>query len=530
MPTNPTYPGVYIEEVPSGSRTIVGVATSITAFIGRAKRGPIDQPVLVQNFGEFSRHFGDIWVRSTLGYAVQHYFMNGGSQAIIVRVEKDANTARITLMDEDDPPAAALVLDADNPGEWGNNLRAIVDHDTVDGASHRFNLIVQEFDPTSGDLTAVPPEPPVTIQEEVFLNVSVDEDDARYVNKVLENSLLVSVVGEPATRPAATADPAPDPIELNATVSDGTGSDGIDITADKITEGPGLEAERRGLWSLENADIFNMLVIPPLNRSNGDVPYGTVYSKALAYCEKRRAMLIMDPQKDWERPDLAVAAARNGDYPKHKNAIIYWPRVRMPDPLKENRLELFAPSAAIAGLIARTDAARGIWKAPAGTEASLLGVREMQYKMTDGENGTLNPLGVNCLRTFPVTGRVCWGARTTRGADQLASEWKYVSVRRLALYIEESLYRGTQWAVFEPNDEPLWGQLRQAVGGFMQNLFRQGAFQGATPAEAYLVKCDSETTFQADIDRGIVNIIVGFAPVKPAEFVIIKIQQLARED
>jgi phage tail sheath protein FI len=139
-------------------------------------------------------------------------------------------------------------------------------------------------------------------------------------------------------------------------------------------------------------------------------------------------------------------------------------------------------------------------------------------------------LGVNCLRTFPVIGRVVWGARTTAGADQLASEWKYVPVRRLALYIEESLYRGTQWAVFEPNDDPLWGQLRKAVGGFMQNLFRQGAFQGATPSEAYLVKCDAETTTQADIDRGIVNIVVGFAPLKPAEFVIIKIRQLARED
>jgi hypothetical protein len=184
----------------------------------------------------------------------------------------------------------------------------------------------------------------------------------------------------------------------------------------------------------------------------------------------------------------------------------------------------------MAGIIARTDAQRGVWKAPAGTEASLRGVRELSYKMTDNDNGRLNPLGINALRTFPVIGRVAWGARTTAGADQLASEWKYTPVRRLALYIEESLYRGTQWAVFEPNDKPLWAQLRKSVGGFMQTLFRQGAFQGATPSEAYLVKCDSETTTQADIDRGIVNIVVGFAPLKPAEFVIIKIRQLAREE
>jgi hypothetical protein len=273
-----------------------------------------------------------------------------------------------------------------------------------------------------------------------------------------------------------------------------------------------------------------MLCIPPLTRNNGDVPFDTVYTKALAYCEKRRALLIMDPPVLWTRPEVATSAARAGDYPKHKNAAIYWPRVRLPDPLKENRLETFAPSGLVAGIIARTDAQRGVWKAPAGTEAALMGVRELTHKATDGENGQLNPLGVNVLRTFPVIGRVVWGARTTAGADQLASEWKYVSVRRLALYIEESLYRGTQWAVFEPNDEPLWAQLRKSISGFMQNLFRQGAFQGATPVEAYLVKCDSETTTQADIDRGIVNIIVGFAPLKPAEFVIIHIKQMARED
>jgi phage tail sheath protein FI len=181
----------------------------------------------------------------------------------------------------------------------------------------------------------------------------------------------------------------------------------------------------------------------------------------------------------------------------------------------------------MAGIMSRTDAQRGVWKAPAGTEATLSGVTELTYKMTDGENGKLNPLGINCLRSFTVYGNVAWGARTMEGADQLASEWKYLPVRRMALFIEESLYRGTQWVVFEPNDEPLWAQIRLNVGAFMNNLFRQGAFQGKTPKEAYLVKCDKETTTQNDINLGIVNIIVGFQPLKPAEFVIIKIQQLA---
>ncbi|MGD2011668.1 MAG: phage tail sheath C-terminal domain-containing protein, partial [Desulfobacterales bacterium] len=191
------------------------------------------------------------------------------------------------------------------------------------------------------------------------------------------------------------------------------------------------------------------------------------------------------------------------------------------------RLRSVGASGTIAGLYARTDATRGVWKAPAGIEAALRNVPDLDYRLTDPENGQLNPLGFNCLRTFDVIGNVCWGARTLVGADQLASEWKYVPVRRIALFIEESLFRGTQWVVFEPNDEPLWAQIRLNVGAFMQNLFRQGAFQGTTPRQAYLVKCDAETTTQNDINLGVVNILVGFAPLKPAEFVIIRIQQLA---
>jgi phage tail sheath protein FI len=173
------------------------------------------------------------------------------------------------------------------------------------------------------------------------------------------------------------------------------------------------------------------------------------------------------------------------------------------------------------------DSQRGVWKAPAGTDASLGGVAGLSVELTDAESGLLNPLGINCLRTFPVFGRVVWGARTLRGADAAADEYKYLPVRRTALFIEESLYRGLTWVVFEPNDEPLWAQIRLNVGAFMHNLFRQGAFQGQSPRESYLVKCDKETTTQNDINLGVVNILVGFAPLKPAEFVIIRLQQLA---
>jgi len=175
--------------------------------------------------------------------------------------------------------------------------------------------------------------------------------------------------------------------------------------------------------------------------------------------------------------------------------------------------------------MARTDGSRGVWKAPAGLEAGLTGVVDLSVNLTNDENGSLNRVGVNCLRTFREVGAVVWGARTLRGSDTLSDDYKYVPVRRLALFLEESLYRGTQWVVFEPNDEPLWSQIRLSVGAFMQDLFRKGAFQGTTPRDAFFVRCDAETTTQYDIDRGIVNIQVGFAPLKPAEFVIISIQQ-----
>jgi uncharacterized protein len=212
---------------------------------------------------------------------------------------------------------------------------------------------------------------------------------------------------------------------------------------------------------------------------------------------------------------------------RSRNAAVYFPRTFVPDPANGNRLRSIGASGTVAGLYARTDASRGVWKAPAGTEARLENVQALAVTLTDPENGALNPLGVNCLRTFPVYSHICWGARTLDGADQIASEWKYIPIRRLALFIEESLFRGTKWVVFEPNDEPLWAQIRLNVGVFMNGLFRQGAFQGSTSQDAYYVRCDRETTTQDDRNKGIVNIEVGFAPLKPAEFVVITIQQIA---
>jgi len=240
-------------------------------------------------------------------------------------------------------------------------------------------------------------------------------------------------------------------------------------------------------------------------------------------------MMIVDPPAAWSNAAAAVAGLSTLSLTgvRARNAALYFPRVVMADPQREGQPDTFAACGILAGVWSRTDTSRGVWKAPAGIDAALRGVQKLSVKLTDSENGQLNPLGINSLRSFPITGRVVWGARTLRGADQLADEYKYVPIRRLALFIEESLFRGTQWVVFEPNDEPLWAQIRLNVGAFMRNLFRQGAFQGSSPRDAYFVKVDSETTTQNDINLGIVNVVVGFAPLRPAEFVIIKIQQMA---
>jgi uncharacterized protein len=300
---------------------------------------------------------------------------------------------------------------------------------------------------------------------------------------------------------------------------------GSDGSLPGAAELQGTRGAKTGLFALEDTDLFNILCIPRAANLNG-TEMRAVYSTATAYCQERRAFLIVDIPESVDSIDEMVTWMTDNASLRSSNSAVYFPRVRIPDPEDGFRLKSVAASGTVAGLYARTDTNRGVWKAPGGTEANLINVPELNHSMSDPENGVLNPLGVNALRNFPVSGNVVWGARTLDGADALASQWKYVPVRRLALFIEESLYRGTQWVVFEPNDEPLWAQIRLNVGAFMHNLFRRGAFQGSSPKQAYLVKCDSETTTQNEIDQGIVNILVGFAPLKPAEFVIIKIQQL----
>ncbi|WP_437674845.1 phage tail sheath family protein [Sorangium sp. So ce131] len=510
MPAAVSYPGVYIEELPSGVRTITGVATSITAFVGWAAKGPVDKAELVLSWPDFERKFGGLNPQSYLGYAVYHFFANGGQRAYIVRL------AASGLAAADNAQAGAVTLDgkltvtAKNPGAWANDYAIVTKKQANDQA--RFQLKVVSLKEDKKGVTV-----------EVFENLSMKPTDKRFVTNVLKNeSSLVgaAVVGAATDPPADTVIPASGEIPAAAKLIDGKDgkvlepNDAAFETALQPVSGTG------GVFLLDRVDLFNLLCVP-----------GETNAAALStlekFCRDRRAFLIADAAADASVTSLENGpdASLTGD--NAINAALYFPWLVAPDPLQENRPSKFPPSGYVAGLYARTDAARGVWKAPAGTEASLTGVLGVHTPLTNAENGVLNPKAINCIRNFPVYGTIVWGARTLQGNDERGSEWKYIPVRRTALFIEESLYRALQWVVFEPNDDPLWAQIRLNVGAFMQNLFRQGAFQGKTPQEAYFVKCDKETTTQNDINLGIVNIVVGFAPLKPAEFVVLKLQQMA---
>jgi len=671
MPATVTYPGVYIEEVPSGVHTIAGVATSITAFVGYTSRGLDNRAKHIFSFADFERSFGGLASDSELSYAVQQFFSNGGTEAYVVRVPKasdagvvgpdvKAAAASITLLDNVTAGKKALTVAALSKGAWANNVIIDVDYDNIAATdTNAFNLTLTDLE---------------TSTVETFSDVTMDSSKANYVVAVVNDEdtgsqmVSVSVPDVAAGRPVASGtvggdidtdpnlaafkaalDPtkqytlkitsdiptskitdvvvtfleagetvpssilgvcrllerkinvaladipgatvrcvpsstglgirvlgflSPDllPGALDAKITFTAGSNSavtilklssVSVTAnvahyvlgqgrtalaqkDKVEGADGTvlpktadlignEAAFTGIYALEKVDLFNLLSIPDATRAQAGNPSALdpnvspndIYGAAETYCGKRRAFLLIDAPPDVNDVDSAADWKSSTLTVHDKNGAAFFPRLRIGDPLNDFTLRTFAPSGVVAGVYARTDGTRGAWKAPAGVEATLSGVQGLVYKLTDDENGALNPLGLNCFRNFPIYGNVLWGARTLVGSDAEGSEWKYVPVRRTALYLEESLYRGTKWVVFEPNDEPLWAQIRLNIGAFMQSLFRQGAFQGQTPRQAYLVKCDKETTTQDDINRGIVNILVGFAPLKPAEFVIIKIQQLA---
>ncbi|MEP7187087.1 MAG: phage tail sheath subtilisin-like domain-containing protein, partial [Rhodanobacter sp.] len=458
MPAALTYPGVYIEEIPSGVRTITGVATSISAFIGRAAFGPTDadpeSPVIINSYGDFERTFGKLDPAYTMGYAVRDFYLNGGSQAAIVRLYKTSGT----------PAAAAsaaikianLPLEAASAGSWGNQLRARVDANVSGEIAARYGL-------ASTDLFNLTVRDMVSGRQESFSNLTVKESPRR-VDRVLKASSTLVRVAASLTLPATaipTAHLAPDSGKTvweqeKSSTGVADGDQAADSAAIDDAAYLGDPDAKTGIYALKKTDLFNLLCIPPDVRDGNTSP--TVYQSAMTFCVERRALLLVDAPAEWgsagaitQSNNAALTAlGLNGD--AARNAALYFPRVIESDPTRQGQIDTFVPCGIVAGVMARTDSQRGVWKAPAGIDSALNGVRGLATTLTDAENGMLNPLGVNCLRSFPLVGPVVWGSRTLRGADLLADEYKYVPVRRLALYIEESLFRGTQWVVFEPND------------------------------------------------------------------------------
>lgn len=525
MPADSDAPGVFIEEVPR-PRAIQGVPTSVCAFVGRAARGPVDTPVEIRSFVEFAQRFGGLWTGSLLGFAVRDFFANGGSTAVIVRVfaavAGDAPTAGQAVL-----RVGPVTLVAANPGSWGNQLRVRIDHDTAapradlgETAQSLFNLTVLDG---------------VTGQVEEYRDVTVGiAGHPRDLGAVLaaQSDLLSLILPEPGTsasRPESHQAPSPgQSVWSSDATSAGVGADPEDMGSDggPLSQasllGTDMVPGRRGLHALDDVDLFSLLVVPPYLPSADVDP--VVVSAAHAYCERRRAILVLDGPTAWSTaPDLVPAVAAGAIGAIGANAAVYFPRIRAANPLHDDEVECFPAAGAVAGVLARTDARWGVWKAPAGRNATLLGASGLDRALSDAEIGGLTQVGVNCLREVPFAGPVVWGARTAAAPD--AVDWKYVPVRRTALFVEESVRRGTEWVVFEPNGEQLWAAIRSTVGSFLDTLFRAGAFHGPTPDDAYFVRCDRSTTTQADLDRGVVTIIVGFAPLKPAEFVIIRIQR-----
>lgn len=404
----------------------------------------------------------------------------------------------------------SLTLFASSPGAWGNTLLVTVSISPLNNT--RFNLLVQQEQKTTGQIVTL----------ESFSNLSVTTSDPNYVVTVINADSNYITFRNPATgaNVVPTATPA-----ATAAVGLVGGADGTVLEPnDKNFELAMTQSTTAGYQLLERVDIFNLLCVP----GESDAP---TVSTLQEYCATKRAFMIVDSPEHATISGLmssgpvgSTTGSITGTYAG--NSAFYFPWVQAPDPLVGNRLGLFPPCGFVAGIYAMTDATRGVWKAPAGIGAGLTGNAGLQYVVTELEQGMLNPQAVNCLREFKVYGDVVWGARTLAGNDHAGSEWKYVPIRRLALFLESSLYDGTQWVVFEPNDETLWGQIRMNVGSFMQGLFLQGAFAGSTPQTAYFVKCDGENNPPASVAQGVVKILVGFAPLYPAEFVLIEIQQM----
>jgi phage tail sheath protein FI len=523
MPVTTSYPGIYIEELPSNTHTVVAAPTSVTVFVGYAH--PFKTPLAnwkkaieLFSFTDYEREFGGFFssdrLDNNLPNAVNEFFLNGGSDAFVVALQASywdsAGASQGTVV-----PATLSV------GGITFTARELTD------TNHQLLLTIKLSlsSPSVADIVLA-----YGTVSETFRKVTLASADTNFIEKVVGTadnpvSSLVTVSPTAATYPANFTGVNQAPIALGP----GTGTtspqnpDPTWTTFSVQDFTPVFQQDS----SLDKVSIFNLLLVPGVSDNS-------IWSEAQAFAERKLAFCILDPPAQaaadptFAPLPLMAELIELGIVPKTANGALYFPYLQSHDPQTNALIEL-PPSGFVAGQYATTDLNRGVWKAPAGLQTVLLdtiGVVE-RGEMTDLRQGTLNPKGVNCIRDFPGIGSVVFGARTLVTENPSFEQWRYVPVRRTALFIEQSLYHSLGWVVFEPNDEPLWVAIRTTIENFMLSLFNQGAFQGSTPSQAFQVKCDSSTTTQTDIDAGIVNILVAFAPLKPAEFVVIKIAQLA---
>jgi phage tail sheath protein FI len=493
-------PGVYMEEVSSGSRPIEGVGTAVAGFVGFAEKGPVAQPTLVTNWTQFTRLFGGFVEDAYLPHAVYGYFLNGGGSAYVIRLpdgpgDGATGPSRAAIPGpEEGKPAFSVRALAAAPGEE----ISVAVSEASEPAEDTFKLQVLR----NGKV------------EETFDNVTTRRGAANVVSVVAKQSRLITLEESKST--ALTA-----PKKDSRVVLASDGPVRRWLTADDYI---GDAVARTGLAGFEAVDEITMVTAPDLMSAyqrgiiDADV-VKAVQTAMISHCELLSdRVAIIDPPPGLNSQQIKEWRTEYAGYDS-KYAALYWPWLQVMNPLSGNRLSV-PPSGHVAGVWARNDDTRGVHKAPANEV--LRGVIALQNVITRSEQEFLNPLGVNCMRAFPAQGIRIWGARTLSSDP----EWRYINVRRLFNYIEESILNGTNWVVFEPNDEYLWESVQRVVSAFLQRIWRSGALVGRTPAEAFYVKCDQENNPPESRDAGNLIIEIGVAPVKPAEFVVFRISQL----
>jgi phage tail sheath protein FI len=527
-------PGVYVEEVDTGNKPIEGVATSTVGFFGVAERGPLDA-TLVTSFSEYVRNFGRYVPNRYLARGVEGFFQNGGKRCYIARVTATGATPANATNSNNQFTITALGL-----GTWPNNRLAFKVSPAGQDVQNPnlFRLTVMYWDSTVSGLPApanvIDPTDPLAVTDpnrrnptilESFDNLSTDPLAGNFFEREINGvSVLVKIArvtpnpapARPANQPALPAAGARMSPPIFFTNGADGANNGVPVAADFLGDPTALPGQRRGLLALEDIDEIAILCCPDESAFPANIP-GAVIEQ----CErlKDRFAILQSQQGPVPVNNLQPSVIS-------KYGGFYYPWIRIPDPLTGMPLDI-PPGGHIAGIYARSDIERGVHKAPANEVIRGLYLDPadpaagLTVKVNKGQQDILNPKGVNVLRNFPGRGNLVWGARTST----LDPDWKYINVRRLFIFVEESIDEATQWVVFEPNDEPLWARVRRSVGDFLTRLWMDGMLQGKSKEEAYFVRCDRTTMTQADIDNGKLIMLIGIAPVKPAEFVIFRIGQ-----